>query len=366
VGDWLDLRKRLNNIKILYGASEPKQVTFAITNQCNMTCSTCSFPDFLDDEKTHVPLTETKKAIHFLADNGVKMISLTGGEPLMHPDFLEICKYITKMDLMVSYISTNGILLTDQIASELSDLNINIIGLSIDVINDKGYGITRKVNILKTITKAKKILDKYNIDTYAGIVLGQHTIDIKNVIKTSRDLGFDKIIFSYPQIKMSSSYCAARDIRELSGDSEFWTELVGRILKEKRWSYHTDIFNTRINLNEFLKFYNGDNYTFDCPCGKVQFYLDWNLDMYRCLNSNEKYGNIRDLKDLNFDYSLCNACTQQAHRDYASFYHAFKTVKALEFSIRNLNIRKFFKILSNKPNRQALSSLFEGYLGGFV
>ena len=366
MGDRLDLRKRLKNLKTLYGVDKPKQVTFAITNHCNMTCSTCSFPELSEHEKKNVPLDDTEFATKFLADNGVRMISITGGEPLMHPDFLDICRTITKRDIMISYISTNGILLTEEIATELADQNINIIGLSIDVMNNNGYGITRKVNILKTITKAKKLLDKYNIDTYAGIVLGHHTQDIKNVIKTSRDLGFNKIIFSYPQLKMSSSYCAAKDIDLLAGDLAFWTDSVNQILKEKRWSFHTDIFNTKVNLNEFLKFYSGDEFTFPCPCGKEQFYLDWNLDLYRCLNSEVLYGNIRKLNNLDFDYSSCHACTQQTHRDYASFYHAFRTVKALEVALKNFNLQKVIKILANKTNRLALRSLLECYLGGFV
>jgi MoaA/NifB/PqqE/SkfB family radical SAM enzyme len=356
----------MKNMKTLYGATEPKQVTFAITNHCNIKCTTCSFPDLDMEDKTHVPLDNAKKAIRFLANNGVKMISLTGGEPLMHPDFLEICNFITKMEIMISYISTNGILLTENLASELSKQNINIIGLSIDILDSKGYGITRKINIKKTISKAKKILDKYDIDTYAGIVLGQHTTNISDVIETSRDLGFKKIVFSYPQLKMYSSYLAAKEIIELSGDTEFWNKQVGDLLKAKRWSFHSDIFNTRVNLKEFLKYYNNEEFTFDCPCGRVQFYLDWNLDLYRCLNSDLKYGNIRNLKNLKFSYTPCNTCTQQTHRDYASFYHAFKTVKDMQLAIKNLNILDLIKILKVKKNRMALNSLLECYLGGFV
>ncbi len=360
------IKKKFKNIRTLYGENEPKQVTFAITSHCNMVCTTCSFPEIPNDKRRHVSLKDAKYAIDFLVDNGVRMISITGGEPLLHPHFLDICEHITERGIMISYISTNGTLLTENIAAELSKMNVNIVGLSIDIMDEKGIGVTRKNNIRNSIPKAKKLLDKFNIVTYAGIVLRRHTADVKVIIKTVRDLGFNKVIFSYPQLNMASSYLAARDIAELQGDFKFWDKMVNNILKEKRWNTHIDIFNTRVNLREFLSFYSGEKYTFECPCGKMQFYLDWNLDLYRCLNSNKKYGNLYTLKDLHFEYTPCNACTQQAHRDYASFYHAFKTVKALESAVKNVNLRDFIKVFSVKKNRQALNSLIEGYLGGFV
>ncbi|MCK5561661.1 MAG: radical SAM protein [Thermoplasmata archaeon] len=362
----MGLRQKIANIKTLYSAEVPKQVTFAITNHCNMACTTCSFPQISKAKRKHVELDEAKYAIDFLVDNGTRMISITGGEPFLHPHLIEICEYITKKGIMISYISTNGILLTEELGRKLSKTNLNIVGLSIDVMDDNGVGLTRKVNLKKVIPKAKRILDKNNIVTYAGILLGRHTSNIKNVIETARNFGFKKIIFSYPQIDMNSSYLAAKDINELKGDIKFWEALVSDILKEKNRQVNVDIFNTRVNLKEFLAFYKNEEYTFECPGGLSQFYIDWNLDLYRCLNSSKKYGNVHELKDLNFECKPCSACTQQAHRDYASFYHAFKTVKAIELAARRLYILEIINLLRSKKNRKSLASLMEGYLGGFV
>ncbi len=317
-------------------------------------------------ERKHVPLEDAKFAIDFMNDHGIKLVSITGGEPLMHPRFLGICEYISNKGMMISYISTNGILLTDKVAQGLAGLNVNIVGISIDVTDGAGNGVTRKVNIKRTVSKAKKVLDKYDLDTYAGIVLGRHTIDIKKVMRTVRDLGFNKVIFSYPQVEMNSSYLAANDVDELKGDALFWDEMVDNILKEKRWNPFIDVFNTRVNLCELRNYYKDEEYTFECPGGREQFYLDWNLELFRCLNSQERYGNLRELEDLDIKYTPCQACTQQTHRDYASFYHAYRTVKALEGAAKGLEIRKFFNILNSKTNRRALNSLIEGYLGGFT
>jgi MoaA/NifB/PqqE/SkfB family radical SAM enzyme len=331
-----------------------------------MICTTCSFPDLATDERKHVALKDAKYAIDFLSRNGVRMISITGGEPLLHPNFIDICEYISKKRIMISYISTGGNLLTEQIAKRLSLMNVNIVGISIDVLDEKGLGITRKVNIQHHAPKARKILAKYKIETYAGIVLGHHTTNMKEVIDLTRKLGFRKIIFSYPQIEMNSSYLAAKNIKELNGDAQFWEHIVNAILKEKRRNIHIEIFNTRVNLKELVSFYKKNSYLFECPAGKHQFYLDWNLDLYRCLNSNEKYGNIKELENMNFKYIPCSACTQQAHRDYASFYHAFKVVKDIEFTLKHLQIRKLINIIRSRKNRKSLNSLIEGYLGGFV
>ena len=341
-------------------------MTFAITNHCNVNCTTCSFPQLPPKKKKHISLKDAQFAIDFFEKNGVRMISITGGEPLLHPDFISICDYISKKNMMISYISTSGALITDTIASKLSKMNVNIVGISIDIMDEKGIGITRKMNIKKTATNAKKLLDKYKIETYAGFLLSQPTRNIHEVTNTARSLGFKKIIFSYPQTNMDSSYLAFQNSDDLKGDVKFWENIVVDILKEKRNNINVDIFNTRVNLNELLSFYKGNGYTFECPAGRSQFYLDWDLVLYRCLNSDEKYGNLRDIKNLNFKYKSCSACSQQAHRDYASFYHAFEVVKSLEVALKDLNGKELINILKDKRNRKSMNSLIEGYLGGFV
>ena len=131
-GDDLDLGKNIRNVRALYGTEKPKQVTFAITNHCNMVCTTCSFPNVPSSKKRHVSLKDAKYAIDFFQKHAVKMISITGGEPTLDMHrllmFVSLLKY-RKPDTKV-YVYTNGDLLTREEADMMKVAGVDGINWS--------------------------------------------------------------------------------------------------------------------------------------------------------------------------------------------------------------------------------------------
>ncbi len=366
----MSFHKTLRNIGLLYGKTPPREVFFAITNACNTTCKTCTFGNIPRKEWSYVDTDKLEIVLDYLKKNGVRMVSITGGEPMMHPDFLKICKEVDANEMMISYIATNGTLLDKHITSGLSRLNVNIVGLSIDLVDSSGKGITRGVNIEKIVPKAKRLLDKYGINSYAGIVLGSHTKDIPRLMKLIRSWGFGKVVFSYPQVKMASTYRAAEDCNYTRISMEEAREIVKAIEREKKNNMSMAIFNTRVNLEGFLRAQAGERTVFECPGGVNQFYMDWNYDLFRCFNDGLHLGNIMNLakagKPLQFPFSPCEGCTQQAFLDYGSFYHSFNVVRDVIVSLKRLDLPYAFNILGNRKNRLALRSLMEACLGGFL
>jgi MoaA/NifB/PqqE/SkfB family radical SAM enzyme len=305
-----------------------------------------------------------------LVDNGVRMVSITGGEPLLHPHLLDICLEIEHRGMMISYVATNGLLMDDTVARGLSDAGVNIVGISVDVTGPDGRGVTRGLDVASTAIHAKRSLDRYGVESYAGVVLGTHTRDVPGLMDLIRSWGFRKVIFSYPQTSMASSYRAAEDceftrITELDA-----THLVEGVEEGKRSHLSMSVFNTRENLAEFLRAQSGLPTSFECPAGLSQFYLDWDYDLYRCFNDGTRLGNLVELAregvPLRFGPGRCAGCTQQAFLDYASFYHAFGVARAEVDSLRRLDLRVALSLLGDARNRRALGSLFEAYLGGFV
>lgn len=338
-------------------------VFFAITCHCNASCTTCGFPDIPLKERKHVDPGKAKDAIDRLAKNGVRMISITGGEPLLHPGLLDICRHIDSCGLMISYLATNGILLDDETARALSELNLNIVGLSVDIPDEKGLGRTRRYDVVKTVGRAKRLLDKYGINSFAGVLPGNSPKEVQAVLDQCRKLGFSRAIFSYPQMAMGSSYRAASGLVRL--DPATAEAIVGEIRRQKKRG-RPGIFNTEENLSEFLQAQRGEESRFRCPGGSRQFYLDWDLDLYRCFNDGRLLGNMLDLESLDFAKNGCDGCTQQAFRDYASFYAAYDLVDGLRQAWLSADGRNVRAQLSRQNKIRAMSSLFEAYLGGFL
>lgn len=311
--------------------SIPKTIFWAIISYCNAICTTCSFYLAPKSSWRHVSIADARKAINILHNSDFRMVSITGGEPLMNPDVYDICDYISKKGLIITYLPTNGVLMNKQAARRLKDADVRLAGISIDLEDTQGMGLTRKIpNLNQVVINAKECLDAVGIKTYAGIVLTKSTLDIEKVLETVNKLGFDKVIFSYPQLIQQSSYLASRELQELVLDVKDVEKIVEQIIEAKKDPI-VKIHNPTTSLNELLRFYNGVPRRFKCYGGKYLFYLDWDLELYRCFSLPKKYGNLLDLgKVEDFEEEnggLCDLCSQQAFRDHDPFYYLASTIK---------------------------------------
>lgn len=103
----------------------PLSVSLQVTRSCNLKCSYCSEAG----EVKPPSLTEIEKMISNLS--GVKRIILTGGEPLIRNDFLDIVKYARKLPFEIIALATNGVLVGPDIANELASL-VDYVDVTID------------------------------------------------------------------------------------------------------------------------------------------------------------------------------------------------------------------------------------------
>lgn len=98
----------------------PISGSLELTYRCNIKCQHCYVthcqPDYSDQKE--LTLKEIQAIIDQVVDEGCLWFLLTGGEPLMRPDFLEIYQYLKRKGLLVS-LFTNGTLLTPRLADTL-------------------------------------------------------------------------------------------------------------------------------------------------------------------------------------------------------------------------------------------------------
>ena len=116
--------------------SQPRPiVVWNCTKQCNLNCIHC-YAD-ADGRSLDIEMTteEGKAFIHQLAEFGVPVILFSGGEPLMRQDFLELAKFAAKQGIGI-VASTNGTLITQEVASEMRSLGFREVGISLDGIGD--------------------------------------------------------------------------------------------------------------------------------------------------------------------------------------------------------------------------------------
>ncbi len=83
------------------------QVRIYLTENCNASCPWCFNKDTRDPNK-NMDTEKCKKLIDYLAENHVERLQIMGGEPTMHPDFVEIYNYAFPKFKRIS-IFTNGL-----------------------------------------------------------------------------------------------------------------------------------------------------------------------------------------------------------------------------------------------------------------
>jgi MoaA/NifB/PqqE/SkfB family radical SAM enzyme len=85
----------------------PRRIYFQITRQCNLECPACFIKAGADGK--HVPTKAVMDMAEFMGKNGLIEVRLTGGEPTLHPDFIQILQKFRSENVYVS-VATNGLL----------------------------------------------------------------------------------------------------------------------------------------------------------------------------------------------------------------------------------------------------------------
>ncbi|MDO9323469.1 MAG: radical SAM protein [Methanoregula sp.] len=110
-------------------------VFWNLTDRCNLSCTHCynkSGPErTMEGELT---TAEAFGVIDDLADMGVPLILFTGGEPLMRGDLWELAMQARSRGLKMA-LSTNGTLITPDIARKIKECGIEYAGISLDGAN---------------------------------------------------------------------------------------------------------------------------------------------------------------------------------------------------------------------------------------
>ncbi|RJP86263.1 MAG: 12,18-didecarboxysiroheme deacetylase [Desulfobacteraceae bacterium] len=123
-------------------------VVWNITRQCNLKCVHCYAHAKATLQENELSNADGKRLIDDLAGMGVPVLLFSGGEPLMRPDMPELAEYAVQKG-MRAVISTNGTLITREIAQKLKNIGLSYVGISLDgmqAINDRFRGVEGSFN----------------------------------------------------------------------------------------------------------------------------------------------------------------------------------------------------------------------------
>jgi MoaA/NifB/PqqE/SkfB family radical SAM enzyme len=126
------LRALRNHVHLLL-SGEPllRSVSLSVGYTCNLRCVHCSAAKFMDRGRDELRIDDVRRLGHELARNGVYVVQLTGGEPLLRPDLEDVIRALDPRRFYVS-VNTNSTLVTPERLRSLRDAGLDNVGLSID------------------------------------------------------------------------------------------------------------------------------------------------------------------------------------------------------------------------------------------
>ncbi|MFC1913389.1 SDR family oxidoreductase [Chloroflexota bacterium] len=112
-------------------ASSRPVVVWNCTKQCNLHCIHCYASANAQRSPGEMDTSAGREFIGDLADFGVPVVLFSGGEPLLREDLFQMARLAKERGIRV-VLSTNGTLITDEVAREISDIGFAEVGISLD------------------------------------------------------------------------------------------------------------------------------------------------------------------------------------------------------------------------------------------
>lgn len=149
-----------------------------ITTQCNFHCPHC-FTSSTSRKKKELSTEQAKRLISDAASLGIKNLALSGGEPLLREDLIEIVSFAKECGLSTLLV-TNGSITDEDLWKELGQNDLSSVQVSIDGPDPETNQMIRKnspedfYSALKTI----RIVRGMGIYVSMGVFLHRDTIDM--------------------------------------------------------------------------------------------------------------------------------------------------------------------------------------------
>lgn len=151
-----------------------------ITRRCNLRCRHCFVGEA---SNVDLGIEEIKKVLREFEELQGLRVLITGGEPLMHPDFLKINQYLETVAVR-KILFTNGLLLNDKV---LSVLKFDEIQISIDGMK-RGHEILRGKNTFdRALSALKRALDRGFDVSVATVIHRENLNEFEELEATLRE-----------------------------------------------------------------------------------------------------------------------------------------------------------------------------------
>jgi len=246
--------------------------------------------------------------------NHIGYLLFVGGEPLVHKDLRAMTRYAAERGLH-PMVCTNGSLWTEQNMRALARDGLSSVIMSIDAhevaTHEKNRGLP---DVCRKIQRANEVFAELGIQTTASVTASKLIDDYQKLPDFLTQLGFKSCTFSYPLTSLASSYLSFSDSSLVNYKTEELIQVFEKIKQMKKRSGFP-VVNPTESLSEMQRHLRREPEKFGCLGGHKYFYLDWNLNLYRCHFWEKPMCSIYEFDQSRLIRDGCTRCMIDCYRD---------------------------------------------------
>ena len=184
------LREARMVVKALASTDHPVLAHLIPTRRCNIACAYCNE---YDDHSRPVPIDVLQRRTDRLADLGVSIVTLSGGEPMLHPQLDDLIRHIRARGMIAGLI-TNGYLIGPERVERLNEAGLEYLQISIDNVDPD----ETSMKSLRVLDRKLQILAEHaDFDVNINSVVGSgipNPEDAYTVARRAQALGFTSTV----------------------------------------------------------------------------------------------------------------------------------------------------------------------------
>ncbi len=331
----------------------------AITNACNARCQFCNFPQVPAAERVMADPARLFKGLAALRQGDIHYLSITGGEPLLYPDLLPALDRARQLGIK-TFICTNGSLLTPDRIREYREAGLGTMIISMDAPSASRHDSHRGLpGLTGHIREMMPHLSRAGLEPVASVTLSRLVDDLGAMLRFLKQLGFQRVTFSYPITRLHSSYLGFADHYSVDftpGEMDRWFTRI----KELKATSPLAILNPRLGLSDLQRQLRRQPGRFPCLAGFKYFFVDWHLQVFRCHFLNDTLGPLEDIHRFPPIRDGCTACTIECYRDPSVFQYPAVSLADSLAALRQGKWLKSLAALLHPHNFLSLVALLEG------
>ena len=336
----------------------PGFCVLSITPICNASCGFCGFArDVYNREHgSHMQLDRAFEVIDVMYRHGVRYLVLSGGEPLLHPDLLQIVERARLLDMNVMIV-TNGGLLSEKRIADLASVGLSGLVVSVDAADAATHEKNRGLpGVCAKIKMTNQQLAHLGISSTASVTMSR-LVDYEQLPDFLKSLGFKWMTFSYPCRQMNGTSNLAQSDGDLMNFSD--DELIIEFEKIKKLKKRLRVLNPTRSVEEMQRFLRNEPQRYPCLGGFRYFYVDWNSDLWRCQFWHEPICKVSEFEASKTVRDNCTLCMIDCYRDSSLLHHIGVSLHDSWTELKQGRPIGAYKKLATRANRDSLLSVLE-------